>query len=89
MKCFLRIILFILLIILSALFFWWLFLPLALIYVVKVNNPFEILLAGAIFDSVYFYSSDPWLAHNFLIFSVVVLIAIMVLGSNINWKKWA
>lgn len=88
MKFLLRISLFILLIILSALFVWWLFIPLAVVYAIKVKNAFEILLAGALFDSVYYFSPNPWFSHNFLVISLVILIVIIFLGRDINWKRW-
>lgn len=82
-----RILYFLAIIILPAIFGWWFFIPLALLAVYLAKLPYEIIIAGAILDLVY-YLGDGFLAkHIFTIFSIVLIALAAFLDSRIHWQK--
>lgn len=87
MKIILRIFIFILLVALPAMFAWWLYFPLAVVYVYKVKSPYEILLASSFLDRAFFSGSSFWNGHELFFFSVLLLTAIMIFANTLEWRR--
>lgn len=78
---------FLVIIIVPVVFGWWLFVPLALLSVYLAKLPYEIILAGAILDTVYYFGDDFLLKHQFTLFATVLIIGALFLSNRIHWDK--
>ena len=82
-----RIIFFLLTIFLTLIFGWWLFIPLALLSVYLAKLPYEIIVAGVILDSVYYFGSGIVSSHRLGLFALLIIFFAMFLGDRIYWRK--
>lgn len=83
----LRVLYFLGLIFIPAIFGWWVFIPIVLIFVYLNKFPFEIIFAGIILDSIYYYGDGILAQNRMLIFSALVLLAVWFLDKKIHWAK--
>jgi len=81
-----RIFAFIGLIMLPVIFGWWLFVPLAILYVYLAKLPYEIIVAGAILDSVYYFGTGIF-AFRLTIISIILIVVAFFLNDKIHWPK--
>jgi len=82
-----RFLYFLAIIIIPVIFSWWLFVPMALLFIFLSRLPYELVLAGFILDLVYYFG-DGFLAKNALtIFSLVLLFVAFFLNKKIHWNK--
>ena len=82
-----RIIFFLLTIFLTLIFGWWLFIPLALLSVYLAKLPYEIIVAGVILDSVYYFGSGIVSSHRLGLFALLIIFFAMFLEDRIYWRK--
>jgi hypothetical protein len=83
----LRVLFFLGLIIIPVIFGWWLFIPLALLAVYLIKLPFEIIVAGFILDSVYYFGEGFVDKHLLTLFSFLLMILALFLNNKIYWRK--
>jgi hypothetical protein len=83
----LRILFFFALIIIPVFLGWWLFIPLALLSVYLIKLPFEIIVAGLILDSVYYFGDGFFVKHLLALFSLLLIIIALFLNNKIHWRK--
>lgn len=70
-----------------TIFSWWLFIPMALLAVYLIRLPYEIIIAGFIFDSIYYFGSG-WLAeYPLTVFSFLLVVTATFLSKKIYWRK--
>jgi hypothetical protein len=74
-------------IIIPVIFGWWIFFPLALLSVYLSGAPIEIIFAGIILDSVYYFGGGLLLRYPLTIFSVILVFFALFLGTRIQWRK--
>jgi hypothetical protein len=82
-----RILYFLATIIVPIILGWWLFIPMALLAVFLARLPYEIVLAGVILDSVYYFGGGFFLGHRLALFAIVLIIAALFLNSRVHWRK--
>ncbi|MEK7200556.1 MAG: hypothetical protein AAB672_00270 [Patescibacteria group bacterium] len=82
-----RILFFLAILIIPAIFSWWLFVPLALLFVYLAKLPYEIILAGFILDMIYYFGDSFLAKHLLTIFSVILIILAFFLSKRIHWNK--
>lgn len=82
-----RILYFLATIIIPVIFSWWLFIPMALLYVYLAVLPYEIILAGIMLDSVYYFGDGFWYKHILTIFSILLITLAFFLNKRIRWNK--
>lgn len=82
-----RILFFLATIIIPVIFSWWLFIPMALLFVYLCKLPYELVLAGLVLDSVYYFGSGFFLKYPLTIFSIILLVAAFFLSKKIHWRK--
>lgn len=82
-----RILFFIALIVIPIVFSWWLFIPLALLFVYLCKLPYELPLAGFLLDLIYYFGEGFWREHSLAIFSSFLIIAAYFLDKRIHWNK--
>ena len=68
-------------------FGWWLFIPMAVFFVYLAKLPYEVIVAGAILDSIYYFGDGITERHGLAIFSALIIIAALFLSDRINWRK--
>ncbi len=66
---------------------WWLFVPMALLFVYLAKLPYELIIAGIILDSVYYFGGSFLAEHLLTIFSALLLIIAFFLSKRIHWQK--
>ena len=82
-----RVLFFLGILILPVVFGWWLFFPLALLYVYLAKLPYEIIFVAVILDSLYHFGSSLFSNQIFLIFSLLLLLVAFFLSRHIYWRK--
>jgi hypothetical protein len=82
-----RFLFFLAIIIIPAVFSWWLFIPLAIFSVYLIKLPYEIVFAGFILDSVYYFGDSALAKHPLVIFSIFLIAGAFFLSKIISWKK--
>jgi hypothetical protein len=82
-----RVLFFLAIIILPVIFSWWLFIPMALLYVYLAQLPYEIIVAGFILDSVYYFGNGFFARYALTIFSLVLIAIAFFLSKKIHWPK--
>ncbi len=82
-----RLIFFLGILILSTFFGWWMFLPLAILYVFWAKNPYELIIAGGIMDTVYYFGESFFWEHFLALFSFVAILISVFLQGEIQWEK--
>jgi len=73
-------------IILSTVFGWWLFVPLAILYVYLAKLPYELVVAGAILDATYYFGTGIF-AYRLTIVSALLIVVALYLNDKIHWQK--
>lgn len=82
-----RIVFFLLTFLMPIIFGWWLFLPMALLYVYLAKLPYEILVVSIILDSMYYFGEGVVSSHRLLIFSILLLAIALFLKDRVYWRK--
>ena len=82
-----RILYFLAIIVIPVIFSWWLFIPMALLYVYLAKLPYEMILAGIILDSVYYFGDNFLAKHPLTLFSLLLIIIAFFLSKRIHWQK--
>jgi hypothetical protein len=82
-----RFLYFLAIIFIPVIFSWWLFIPLALLAVFLARLPYEIILAGFILDSFYYFGNGFLNQHLLTLFSIVLIILAWFLSKKIYWRK--
>jgi len=82
-----RLLLFLATMIIPVVFSWWLFIPMALLCVYLVKLPYEIVLAGFLLDSLYYFGEGFLLSHLLTIFSLALILFAFLLSKVIHWRK--
>lgn len=80
-----RILYFLAIVVLPVIFSWWFFIPMALLYVYLAKLPYELVLAGLILDSLYYFGDSFLAKHLLIIFSLFLLIIAFFLSRRIHW----
>ncbi|MFH0804262.1 MAG: hypothetical protein V1896_01520 [Candidatus Zambryskibacteria bacterium] len=82
-----RTLFFLVTVLLPIIFGWWLFIPMALLFVYLAKLPYEIILAGFILDMVYYFGDGFFAKHLLTLFSLLLIIAAFFLSKRIHWRK--
>jgi len=82
-----RILYFLAIIFIPIIFSWWLFIPMALLYVYLAKLPLEIIFAGFMLDAVYYFGDGFFIRHLLTIFSIILIILAWFLSEKIHWRK--
>jgi len=82
-----RILFFLAIVFIPIIFSWWLFVPLALLSVYLAKLPWEIILAGIILDSLYYFGEGFFMKHPLTIFSIILIALAFFLSKKIRWHK--
>lgn len=82
-----RLFYFLLIIFIPAIFSWWLFVPMAILLVYLAKLPYEMIVAGAVLDSVYYFGDSLLLKNCLVIFSSLLIIGALFLNDKIHWRK--
>jgi len=82
-----RFLYFLIIIILPVVFSWWFFIPLVLLLVYLTKLPYEIIIAGFILDSVYYFGEGFFVGHTLTLFSFLLIILALFLNTRIHWRK--
>ena len=86
-KILLRIVFLVVLMGAPVVFGWWLFVPLALIYVYLVHEPYEVLLCGVLLDNIYSFDGNILEKHILAIFALILILITLLLETRVDWKK--
>lgn len=68
-------------------FGWWLFIPMAILCVYLAKLPYEIMVAGSILDSVFYFGNGMIVKHQLVIFASLLIIIALFLNNKIHWTK--
>jgi hypothetical protein len=82
-----RVLFFLAIIIIPVIFSWWLFIPMALLYVYLAKLPYELILAGFLLDLVYYFGDGFLFQYPLTLFSLLLLIIALFLSKRIHWNK--
>jgi len=82
-----RVLFFLAIIIIPVIFGWFLFIPMALLFVYLAKVPYEIIIAGFILDSVYYFGDGFFVGHLLTIFSLLLIVASLFLSKKIYWQE--
>jgi hypothetical protein len=82
-----RILYFLAIIIIPIIFSWWLFVPLALLYVYLAKLPYELIAAGFILDCAYYFGGSFLWKYPLTALSLLLLIIAFFLSKRIHWNK--
>lgn len=82
-----RILFFIATLFFPIIFGWWLFVPMATIFVYLAKLPYEIIVIGAILDSAYYFGDSLLEKNMFTVFAAILIIAAVFLSRIIDWHK--
>lgn len=66
---------------------WWLFVPIALLYVYLVKSPYEIVAAGLILDCVYYWGDDFLVRNALALLALALVAAVFFLESRVEWRR--
>lgn len=81
-----RVLYFFLILISPAIFGWWLFVPLAVLFIYLAKAPYELIIAGAILDSIYYFGQNIFMNNLLTLFSVGLILVALFLDSKIHWR---
>lgn len=82
-----RILFFLAALIIPTVLGWWIFVPMALLYVYLAKLPYELVVAGFILDLAYYFGDNFLLRYPLTLFSAFLLLAAFLLGKRIHWRK--
>lgn len=82
-----RVLYFLIIVIIPVIFSWWLFIPMALLYVYLAKLPYEIIIAGLILDSVYYFGDGFLVKYSLTMFSLLLIMVALFLSKKIHWRK--
>lgn len=74
-------------VVLTLVFGWWIFFPLALIYVYLAKLPYEIIIFSALLDNIYYFGDGFVKDNMFSLFSILLILIAFFLGSRLNWQR--
>jgi membrane protein YdbS with pleckstrin-like domain len=74
-------------ILLPIIFGWWLFLPLILISIYLIKLPYEIILAAAILDSLYYFGDSFWSNYKLTLVAFFAILVALFLSDRLNWQR--
>lgn len=86
-KKILRILFFVGLLVLPLIFGWWLFVPLSIFLVIFAGKAYEIIIAGGLLDSLYYFGNSFWQTHLLLIIGLLCALISLFLEKEVNWRK--
>jgi hypothetical protein len=72
---------------LPIIFGWWLFIPMALIFVYLIKLPYEIMFVAVLFDATYYFGEGFLIEHWLTLFSLVLIVVALFLDSKIHWQR--
>lgn len=78
---------FLAIILIPVIFSWWLFVPMALLLVYLAKLPYEVIIAGIILDSLYYFGDGFMAKHLLTLFSLILIILAFLLSKRIHWRK--
>ena len=79
-----RTIYFLLIVFIPVILGWWLFVPLAILLVYLAKQPYEIIVAGAILDSLYYFGDGLLIEHSLTLFAFGLILLAWFLGDRIH-----
>lgn len=82
-----RAIYFLAIISIPTIFSWWLFIPMALLYVYLAKLPYEMIVAGAMLDIAYYFGDGFFISHSLAIFSFILILIALFLNERIHWRN--
>jgi len=82
-----RFLYFLAIIIIPTVFSWWLFIPMALLFVYLVKLPYEIILAGLLLDILYYFGDSFGAKYFLTIYSSLLILLALFLNKKIHWSK--
>lgn len=82
-----RVLYFLAVVFIPVVFSWWLFIPMALLAVYLIRLPYEIILAGLMLDSLYYFGNGFLNQHILTLFSVALIALALFLSKRIHWRK--
>lgn len=68
-------------------FGWWLFFPIAILLVYLIKLPYEIILAGVMLDSVYYFGDSFLARFKLTLFAFIIILVALFLSEKIDWHK--
>ncbi len=86
MKFMHRALFFIMTLILPLVFGWWLFIPMSFFFIYIAKTPYEIIIAGAILDHVYYFGESAIARNSLAIFAFCAILAALFLKGRIQWR---
>ena len=69
------------------LFGWWLFVPMAILFVYLAKVPYEVIVVGNILDAVYYFGDGFLVKYQLTIFALVLILVALFLNNRIHWSK--
>jgi uncharacterized RDD family membrane protein YckC len=82
-----RLLFFALSVLVPIVFGWWLFLPFALLSVYLIKTPYELIITGAVLDSVYYFGEGFLGNYRLTLGTLILIIAALFLNGKIHWQK--
>lgn len=82
-----RLIFFLSALVIPAVFSWWLFIPIAIIFVFLAKMPVELVLAGFMLDMIYYFGEGFIYSHLLTVFSASLIVIAFFLNKVIRWPK--
>jgi hypothetical protein len=82
-----RILFFLAIIIIPVCLSWWLFVPMALLFVYLAKLPYELIIAGFLLDTVYYFGDGFLFQYPLTLFSILILIIALFVSQRIHWQK--
>jgi len=82
-----RIISFFAVLIIPVIFGWWLFIPMGLLYVYLAKLPYEIIFAGFLLDTIYYFGNSLLTKYPLTIFSILLILGAFFFSKRIHWSK--
>ena len=78
---------FLMIILLPVIFSWWLFVPMAILFVYLAKVPYELVVAGAILDAVYYFGESFWWQNQLTLFSLILIFLALFFRNKIHWQS--
>lgn len=73
--------------IIPAIFSWWLFVPIALVYVYLAKFPYEIILAGLMLDTLYYFGEGFIWRHPLALSASALIVLAFFVDKAVRWQK--
>lgn len=82
-----RFLFFLITILLPIMFGWWLFLPLTIISIYLTKLPYEIIIAGIILDSLYYFGDNFFYNNQLALFAILLISVALFLNDKVYWNR--